>query len=309
MTRVALINPGKNGKYAITEPLNLGFIASYLEKNGVEVAIIDELAGQNVKMEIEKFSPDIIGVTATTPFVADAYRVLDMCREKGILTVMGGVHASVLPEEALQHADIVVKGEGEVAMLDIVKDNIRSGIISRPYIKNIDDIPLPARHLMQMDFYLRVRDRLPDAFMLDFVPPHTKASSIFTSRGCPFSCIFCHNSWRDAPWRFNSPERVIFEIEHLIKTYNIEALHFIEDNFFASKQRVRKICDLLKEKKINIIWGANARVDSIDLEILDHRMKQMALSYQSEISLLKEQIARLEGENGNGSRDMRCMYT
>ncbi|MEK9135301.1 MAG: radical SAM protein, partial [Patescibacteria group bacterium] len=132
----------------------------------------------------------------------------------------------------------------------------------------IDDIPLPARHLMQMDFYLRVRDRLPDAFMLDFVPPHTKASSIFTSRGCPFSCIFCHNSWRDAPWRFNSPERVIFEIEHLIKTYNIEALHFIEDNFFASKQRVRKICDLLKEKKINIIWGANARVDSIDLEIL-----------------------------------------
>jgi radical SAM superfamily enzyme YgiQ (UPF0313 family) len=268
MAKVALINPGTNNRYAVTEPLNLGFIASFLEKNNVEVAIIDEMAGQNTREEIEKWRPDIVGVTATTPFVADAYRVLDMCREKGILTVMGGVHASILPEEALQHADIVVKGEGEVAMLDIVRDNIRSGIISRPYIKNIDEVPLPARHLMQMDFYLRVKDRFPNAFMLRFVPLHARAASIFTSRGCPFSCIFCHNSWRDAPWRFNSPERVIFEIEQLIKTYGVEALHFIEDNFFASKPRVQKICNLLKEKKINIIWGANARVDSIDLEIL-----------------------------------------
>lgn len=268
MAKVALINPGKDNKYAITEPLNLGFIAGYLEKNGVEVAIIDELAGQNVKMEIEKWHPDIVGVTATTPFIADAYRITDMCKKIGILTVIGGVHASILPEEALQHADIVVKGEGEVAMLDIIRDNIKSGVVSRPYIKNIDDVPLPARHLMQMDFYLDARDRLPDAYFFRFIPPHTKTASIFTSRGCPYSCTFCHNTWRDAPWRFNSPERVVSEIEQLIKIYGAGALFFIEDNFFVSKPRVQKICGLLREKKINIIWGANARVDNIDLETL-----------------------------------------
>ncbi len=75
MPKVALINPGKDNNYAETEPLSLGFIASYLEKNGVEVAIIDELAGQNVKREIEKWCPDIVGVTATTPLISDAYRI------------------------------------------------------------------------------------------------------------------------------------------------------------------------------------------------------------------------------------------
>ncbi len=268
MPKVALINPGKDDRYAVTEPLNLGFIASYLEKNGVEVAIIDELAGQNARKEIEKWRPDIVGVTATTPFIADAYRITEMCRKMGILTVIGGVHVSILPEEALKHADIVVKGEGEVAMLDIIRENIRSGVVSRPYIKNIDDVPPPARHLMQMDFYLHARDRLPDSHLFCFIPPHAKIASILTSRGCPFSCIFCHNSWRDVPWRFNSPERVIFEIEQLIKIYDIEVLVFIEDNFFANRSRVQKICNLLKEKGINIIWAANARVDNIDLEIL-----------------------------------------
>jgi radical SAM superfamily enzyme YgiQ (UPF0313 family) len=267
MPKVALINPGKE-EYAITEPLSLGFIASYLEKNGIEVAIIDQMAGQNVQKEIEKFSPNIVGITATTPCAVDAYEVADMCRKMGVLTVMGGVHVSILPEEGLKHADIVVKGEGEIAMLDIIKENIKSGIVSRPYIANIDDLPFPARHLMQMDFYATAKERMPDSYLFSFVPPRVKTASILTSRGCPFACTFCHNSWRGTPWRFNSAERVVSEIESLIKNYNIGALFFIEDNFFASPQRVKKICNLLKEKKINIIWAANARVDNINREIL-----------------------------------------
>ncbi len=268
MTKVALVNPGKDCRYAATEPLSLGYIASYLEKHGIEVVIIDELAGQNVKTEIEKLRPDIVGVTATSLFISDAYRVTEMCRKMGVLTVIGGVHVSILPEEALKHSDIVVKGEGEIAMLDIIRNNIKSGIVFRPYIKNIDDVPPPARHLMRMDFYINARDKFPDSYLFHFIPPHTKTASIFTSRGCPFSCIFCHNSWRGIPWRFNAPERVILEIEQLVRVYGVEALFFIEDNFFTNKARVQKICNLIKNKGINIIWAANSRVDSIDLEIL-----------------------------------------
>jgi len=235
MIKVALINPGKDGSLAATEPLSLGFIAGYLEKNDIEVIIIDELAGQNVKKEIEKFIPDIVGITATTPCVLDAYKIADMCRKMGILTVMGGVHVSVLPEEGLKHADIVVKGEGEIAMLDIIRENIKSGIVSRPYIKNIDDIPFPARHLMQMNFYSNAKERLPNSFMFSFIPLHTKFASILTSRGCPFACTFCHNSWRGIPWRFNNPERVISEIEDLIKSYGIKAIFLLKIIFLPIK--------------------------------------------------------------------------
>ncbi len=285
MVKVALINPGRDQRFAIQEPLNLGFIASYLEKNNVEVRIIDELAGQDVKNELNTYCPDIVGITATTPLAPDAYRIADMCRKKGILTVMGGVHATVLPEEALQHVDIVVKGEGEIALLDIVRNNnINSKIISRPYIKNIDDVPPPARHLMNMDFYLRTKDRNPDSYLY-FVPPNTPTASILTSRGCPYNCMFCHNTWRGTPTRYNSAERVIEEIKELIEVYGIRALFFIEDNLFANKKRLKAICEMMKQNKIDIIWGGNARVDNINLEILqiakDAGCRQITFGFES----------------------------
>ena len=267
MTNVALVNPGKNQELAISEPLNLGYIASYLERYNIEVKIIDQLARQNVKRELEKNRPDVVGITGTTSVIPEAYEIADMCREMEILTVMGGVHVSSLPKEALPHCDIVVVGEGEKAMLDIVKNNIKSGIVSYPYTRNIDEIPPPAWHIMQMDFYLRTKDRIPTTHLY-FVPPHTKTASILTSRGCPYACTFCHNSWRRAPLRLHSAERVTSEIKHLIENYAIEALFFFDDNLFASKSRLKKICELMKENRFDIIWGCQARVDNIDLKTL-----------------------------------------
>jgi tRNA A37 methylthiotransferase MiaB len=120
---------------------------------------------------------------------------------------------------------------------------------------------------MPMDFYLRSKDRLPGTYLY-FVPAHTKVASILTSRGCPYNCIFCHNTWKGMPYRFNSAERVISEIEGLISRYGVKAIFFIEDNFFANKPRVETICKMMIKSNLNIIWGANARVDNIDLEIL-----------------------------------------
>jgi len=260
--KVALVNPGRNIEYAATEPLNLEYIASYLEKNGIEVKIIDELAGQNVEDEIKKYNPTIVGLTATTPVVLDAYRIADMCRKNGILTVIGGVHVSILSEEALKHVDIVVVGEGERAMLDIIKDGIKSGIVTRPYIENIDEIPMPARHLVDMDFYFEISS---NSF---YFAPNIKTGTIITSRGCPFQCMFCHNSWRKTPFRFHSAERVIDEIKYMIEKYDIKALFFADDNLFSNKPRLEKICDLIKENSIDIIWGCSSRVDNITPELL-----------------------------------------
>jgi radical SAM superfamily enzyme YgiQ (UPF0313 family) len=267
LTKIALINPGKNQRLALQEPLSLAFIAGYLEKNGFAVRIIDELAGQDIETELKNFSPQYAGITATTPLVNRAYEVAKLCRQMGIITIMGGVHVSVLPQEALNYADVVVKGEGEAAMLKIIKEGITSGVVSCDYIKDLDTLPPPARHLLDMEFYVHARDRFPYTY-LHFVPVRTRVASILTGRGCPYRCIFCHNSWRNTPYRFNSPERVISEIEELVSIYGIKALFFIEDTLFVNKDRLVKICDLLRKNRLNIIWGGSARVDEIDEEIL-----------------------------------------
>ena len=267
MKKVALINPKGGKRFTVFEPLNIGFIASYLEKHGVEVSLIDESAGQNLEYELRRYKPDIVGITALTFLAPRAYKIARMCKDMGILTVMGGVHASVLPEEALQHVDVVVKGEGEVAMLDIIENNIRSGVVTRPYIQDLDESPFPARHLMQMDFYLTSRDRLLQ-HIISYVPPGMKSATMLTSKGCPYSCTFCHNSWRGIPFRFSSPERVLEEMKELVEKYRIGALFFAEDNFFVNKLRAKRICQLIIDEGLNLIWGANSRVDNLNEDVL-----------------------------------------
>lgn len=267
MKKVALINPGTNQEYADNEPLNLGYLASYLELNGIEVKIIDQLSGADIRLELRKFKPDFVGITATTPVVSDAYKILSYARSEGYITIIGGVHASVLPEEASDYADYVVIGEGESVLLDIVRGVTKEKIIKGIPIKNIDDIPPPARHLMNMDFYVARRNRIPTAHLY-FLSPTYRLASMITSRGCPYDCIFCHNSWRGLPVRYNSVERVLSEIEALKRNFRVDALFFMDDDFFVSKRRVFEICMGIKKNKLKIIWSANARVSSVDEEIL-----------------------------------------
>lgn len=267
LIKLALVAPGSNPEFAIQEPLNLGYLAAFLEKNNIQVKIIDQLAKQNVYRELRKFSPQVVGITGTTPVINEAYKIADFCQKNKILTVMGGPHVSVLPNEALQHADIVVQGEGEMAMLEIIQKGIKSGIVSAPYIKNLDDIPPPARHLMQTDFYLKTKDRIQESYLY-FVPLHSRVAAMIVSRGCPYRCIFCHNTWRGTPFRLHSPERVILEMKILKRDYKIDYIFFIDDNLFVNKSWLREVCWLMIKNKINIIWGCNARVDNIDLETL-----------------------------------------
>lgn len=268
MIDIALIQPGKDQRYATQEPLNLGFLASYLMSKGLKVKIFDELAGQDIEEEIERNQPRYIGITAVTPLALDAYRIADWSKKKGITTIMGGVHATVLPQEVLEHVDIVVKGEGEYVLYDIISQNLKSGVIQGRYVKNLDEIPIIDRGLFEMDFYLRVRDRVEKIYLADFVSPGMKVASMLTSRGCPWNCTFCHNTWRGLPFRYNSAQRVVTEVKSLIDKYKIGALFFLEDNFFCLRKRAMEICQLFIKEKLDIIWGANARVDNITPELL-----------------------------------------
>ncbi len=266
--KVALINPGKNLEYADNEPLSLGYLASQLELNNCDVKIIDQLSGDDVRTEIDKFTPDIVGATSTTPVVKDAYAILEFAKSKGCKTVIGGVHASVMTEEASKYADYVVVGEGENAILEIVNGNVKEKIVKFGYIKNIDEISPPARHLMNMDFYIKRKNRIPTAHLY-FLPKNTRLASMITSRGCPYNCTFCHNSWRGIPVRYHSPNRVIDELTHLKERYGVGAIFFMDDDFFINKTRLKTICEEIINRKIAIIWSANARVSSVNMESLE----------------------------------------
>ena len=106
-------------------PLNLGFLASYIRKKdpSLDVKIFDGIAKQDVTALLLEFKPDIIGVTATTPQAPDAFRLLDWAKFHlpECFLVMGGIHPSVLPIEAVEHADCVVIGEGEIALTEIIE--------------------------------------------------------------------------------------------------------------------------------------------------------------------------------------------
>ena len=132
-----------------------------------------------------------------------------------------------------------------------------------------------------MEIYL-TREELKH---LRHIPSNNRYINILTSRGCPYSCTFCHNSYRNVKYRFNSPERVVSEIEYLIKNYQIESIFFIEDNFLVDNERVKQLCNLLIKKGINLPWGANSRVDNLDRETLilakKAGLKQITFGWES----------------------------
>jgi radical SAM superfamily enzyme YgiQ (UPF0313 family) len=267
--KIALINPANKISYGGAPPISLALLASYLRQFKHEIKIIDMASGDSI-LDVLEFNPEYIGITGTTLTINTAYEVADFLRKREFKVIIGGVHASIMPDEAIEHADYVVVGEGEIALKHILNNDFlylenNEGIIQGQTIDNLDELPMPAYDLLNMEFYLKTR--IPK--ILRCVTQERRTANILTSRGCPYNCTFCHNSSNTKKFRWNSAEKVIQEIEYLIKNYKIDNLFFIEDNFFANRERVKSICNILIEKGIKIQWGANARADGIDKEILE----------------------------------------
>lgn len=294
--KVCLIYPTvKEADWGAWPPIGIAGIASYLEEKGHIVSILDMEAiirhqdmkwiGVEDKAQefIVNFKPDMVGITATTNLIPGAYNAARLSKEafSDVPVIIGGPHASVLPEKTLdecKYIDIVVRGEGEITMLELADQHDYEkipGLIfrnngrvittqNRPLHRELDDFPIPARHLLDMELYTR-----PSHTVIRGI--HMRATSIFTARGCPFRCTFCA-----CPMifgnrvGFHSPEYVITEMEHIIDTYKIEGLYFAEDMFLSNKNRAKEICDLIIEHGIHkkISWAAQLRADFAKPEFL-----------------------------------------
>jgi radical SAM superfamily enzyme YgiQ (UPF0313 family) len=276
--------PEKESQYVhpvVWLPYGLLYLASVLENAGHEVLIQDRNTDlRNIKDLLNKFSPEMIGISALTgPCLLDA---LDISRaaktyNPHIHVVWGGVHPTLLPSETLYEwsVDFVVQGEGEYTLLDLVNTlgldasiNKVNGISykkngeihytsPRPVIKNLDELPLPAWHLLDMSRYINkdIRGR--------------RWITMNTSRGCPYRCAFCYNEvFSKQNWRGLSAGRVIEQINYLQSEYGASHVNFLEDNFTVNKKRLVDICEALIKERTDLEWECESRIGSLDKDLL-----------------------------------------
>src|SRR3989344_2056206 len=272
------------GIFTIKVPLGLTYIAAVLEKNNFEVKIIDCMAYyENIEKisedkyriglpenelikQIREYNPDITGIAcAYTIHENDSFKIAEIVKKNSnSRVVIGGAHTSANPLQVLKNKniDVAVIGEGEITFLNLIKNNFNGldkikGIAYRKngkvkinppaeYIKNLDDIPFPARHLVPMEHYLNH----PQNSIANMRKPTTE---IITSRGCPFNCIFCsiHTVW-GRKWRARSAKNVVDELEFLNKKYEIKEFRFFDDNISWDKKRIIEICDEIIKRKLDI---------------------------------------------------------
>ena len=228
------------------------------------------LSEERITEIIREFNPDIVSVNSQfTRQYKNAHALYHIAKSINpeIITIAGGAHPSVLPEFALQdqNLDFVIIGEGEQAINELVSalstdpkkissiDGIgykREGIIhitpKTRFIEDLDSIPFPAWHLMNVERY----------FGLDVCHGKrtcTRFFSIITSRGCPARCVFCtaFNVW-GRRYRARSVQNVVDEIRFLKEHYNIEELLIEDDNFTFDVSRAEQICNRIIEEKLNI---------------------------------------------------------
>ena len=281
--KVLLVNPPHIiSKYKfiglVAPPLGISYIAAVLEKNSVDVSIIDasamEMDWYELGKEIKKISPDVVAITALTPTIEQALETAKIA--KSILPestiILGGYHPTFTFKKLLENEflDIIIIGEGEYTMLEVVQSLLNGsdlhrvkGIATQDFvtppreiIEDLDTLPFPARHLLPMEKYKILNIKLP-------------TGTLVSGRGCPYQCSFCSSAaMHGKKLRLRSAQNVVDEMEHLINDHHAETIAFMDDTFTINKKRVEEICDELKKRDLDVYWGCTTRVDTLSQDLL-----------------------------------------
>ncbi|MBV6457946.1 MAG: hypothetical protein HONBIEJF_01066 [Fimbriimonadaceae bacterium] len=215
---------------------------------------IDDL-DQDSLAELVRTEPDLVAVSSLSARVEDAYRVLGDFRAAGVSTVLGGLHASVMPEEASVHADCVVTGQGEWVWPKLIRD-FESGALASRYDgmharEPLASTPLPRYDLLDPERY----NRIP----------------LQTTRGCPLDCAFCAASRLISPYKRKPIERIREEVESVLQIWNQPFIELADDNTFVNKPWGRALADLFAEYP-QIRWFTETDISLGDDEELISRL-------------------------------------
>jgi len=289
--KITLLNPRlRTWSPNVYVPLGLGYIAASLEQAGHDVEIIDlnthRIRGKELQRRVT--GVEIIGITGMITEYQTLLGLADIVKAVNTeaKVILGGPLATALPQKLLEAsaADFIVLGEGEKTIVDLVSvigsDGDYSGIsgiafrdngrinLTEPVepIADLDTIPFPARHLLDMKRYIKDHFESFGIKIRGF--GRIRSTNLISSRGCPYNCTFCFKDMWGHKWRGRSPENNIREMELLYDAYQVNGFFFNDDTFVLDRERVLEFCRQLVEKKLKIVWYCNGRVNLMTREML-----------------------------------------
>lgn len=268
-------------------PLGLMYVASYLRENSdVDIKMIDmevdRIDPDDLPVHINNFKPDIVGIQAITYTLIDTIKTAKKIKEidNNIKIVVGGIHATIYPEETINipYVDYVVNGEGEKTFTELIKNighleklkkikglafKHQGKIINTgrsEIIQNLDELPFPARDLLPYKKYSSV------------LAKRAPLTTMITSKGCPNQCVFCDRPQIENKLRPRSPKNVVDEMETCTQM-GIYEFSLYDDTFTINKKRAHEICNEIIKRKLKIGWDARARVNTVDRDLLKKMKK------------------------------------
>lgn len=272
--RVLLINPPSTGVYSVfgvnLPPMGLLYLAACLEREGHEVRVKDlqvEPAGLTAD---DLRRADLVGITSDTTRIEKAQKIAAWAASLGKPVVMGGPHPQFVADAILRDGSVkfIVKGEGEISLTRLAAEigcngdpSGVSGIIFRdgdrivdtgkPIPPDVELLPFPARHLVDLKRYSATMSGIP-------------LTPVVTSRGCPGGCSFCSSSsFFGRGWRSRSPESVLAELEEVCHRHGYRGIAFVDDNFSLDPERVVDICSGIRARGLDIKFWNFSRIDTI----------------------------------------------
>jgi anaerobic magnesium-protoporphyrin IX monomethyl ester cyclase len=251
-------------------PMGLLYIAAYLEKNNFSVRVLDVTAAgltlDNILDIIEKESPCFIGISSMTPGIRSAVVIAQKLRNKfkdSITIGLGGSHVNCDQNfiKRFPLFDLSVIGESEQAVVDIVKKLKQrekvTGIIYAEAINDLDLIPPPARHLININDYFRDEQRLKGK---------KPVATMLSSRGCPYKCCFCSIPIIKHKVRYRSPKNIVDEMESVYESCDGH-YSFVDDALTLNKKNTILLCQEIINRKLKVQWCAMTRANLIDEEV------------------------------------------
>ena len=247
------------------------------------LACIPRSRSRSIPSKSWTIKPDLVALTSMTTSYHYVEQLVERLKDAlGVPIIIGGPHATTLPEGTLNNPNIdyLVYGEGEYIWQDFLRalaagdtqwgqiqglwykedGKIMSGGSRKP-IEDLDSLPFPARHLFELDKYPL------------YAPNGEPMLTVLSSRGCPYACSFCFKGIVGRSYHQRSPEDIVAELKQVVDTYHIRNFYFIDDLFTIDVKRLEKILDYFIDQKLDYRWRCLARVDRVTPELLTKMYK------------------------------------
>lgn len=277
--------------------MGLGYLAGALIAAGYDgVTLFDaEVEDEPLASLLARERYDLVGISSPTPLIYEAWEAAALAQAQGAITILGGPHLTLMPEESMQRpeVDLVVRGEAEDTLVEIVREIEQQPASGRERLAtcdfqpipglswrdalgrvihnadrilryDIESIPWPAYHLFKIERYTNLQP------LTDGLDPHARAYTLVTSRGCPYQCVYCSKPITGNTWRARSPEDVVAEWRYLVEEMGATEIGVTDDVWNLKPERAKAICRLLIAEGLNRVpWVPihGMRADHTDAEL------------------------------------------